>query len=326
MAAVMASTPTGNWNTLVGGGQASIFRLGTTDNIAFGTDLGFSEIDDGGVPYDTTMRVYTGTWTEATSVKRVDGVQVGTFDADSTPLTLLRVGDGSPPLTICEWAVYDRVLTTDELDALDGYLMDKWLAPDAFIVTNRGTNTTPGETPVSTINVGPFTPTANSLVLGFEMAELDGTSSEIPIPTRMSFTLINHGTTSEGLASGVKHAGLWRAPAGATPSATTVTFDPTLGSDLAWHVGRLRRHRRPQRSGTDRPVQVQLRHCWKRIALGVVEHGSGGGQPRRRLLRHDRVARHHGDGRTHNRRQVDDRRPGHLARCVGPASDRLADL
>jgi hypothetical protein len=128
MAAVMASTPTGNWNTLVGGGQASIFRLGSTDNIAFGTDLGFSEIDDGGVPYDATMRVYTGTWTEATSVKRVNGVQVGTFDADSTPLTLLRIGDGSPPLTICEWAVYDRVLTTDELDALDGYLMDKWLA------------------------------------------------------------------------------------------------------------------------------------------------------------------------------------------------------
>ena len=107
----------------------------------------------------------------------------------------------------------------------------------AFIVTNRGTNTTPGETPVATINVGPFTPTVNSLVLGFMMAELESGAGLIPVPTGMSFSVVSYGSAGEGDAGSFKRAALWQASAGASPSATTVTFDGTVTAGVnAWYT------------------------------------------------------------------------------------------
>jgi hypothetical protein len=105
--AVVAGIAGGNWNTVFGGGNLGLFRVGSDDSIAF---------------FGGTTFVSVG----ASSIQRVNGVQQSTTNPGTDPLDFFRVGDGSPAVTVCEICVYNRALNSTELGQLDTYLRTKW--------------------------------------------------------------------------------------------------------------------------------------------------------------------------------------------------------
>jgi hypothetical protein len=108
----------------------------------------------------------------------------------------------------------------------------------AFSVTNRGTDHN-GTTATATIDVGPFTPTASSLLLAFCQREEDNSAAtvdnDMSDPTGGSLTYTTIEECFVGASTFQKKSQLWYAQVGASPSSMSVTFDgsPTYN---CWYV------------------------------------------------------------------------------------------
>lgn len=114
----------------------------------------------------------------------------------------------------------------------------------AFVVTARGTNDS-NTTAQATISLGPFTPTANSLLLVHGQAEQDFNGANDPVagtPSGGSLTFTARGLLSGATAVGTVYediGGFWSAPVGGSPSATTVTWDASSTHDAWYAIGAL---------------------------------------------------------------------------------------
>jgi hypothetical protein len=93
--------------------------------------LYFSAGTGAGYAVNTDQHMITAVFNGASSVQRIDGVQVGTVNTGTGGLARVQIGQSHnlTDMTICEIAFYNRVLTGPEIAYNEDLLTKKWWPP-----------------------------------------------------------------------------------------------------------------------------------------------------------------------------------------------------